>query len=168
MLLQCAYGLHTQHSVFLLTLCCASTLCVPYSPSPLSVQTSTIAISAFRPHKWNAITTKITTSPHHLPLVICCPGLSQLTPYLCLRRHVQFNLTKGVRLKPRNVLGITGTSNLISVIYCVQKPDTRWQTYIDERRLMSQEITVRGIFFPPTPFPICLDLLWLSSSSSSV
>lgn len=104
---------------------------------------------------------KNNNSPQHLSLVICCLSLSQLAPYLCLRRHVQFNLTKGERLKPRNVLGITGTSNLISVIYCVQKPDTGWQRDIDERRLMSQEITVRGLFSPP------LHLLsaWISSDS---
>lgn len=40
--------------------------------------------------------------------------------------RVCFNLTKGVGCKKngeRNVLGITGTSNLISVIYCAQKLD---------------------------------------------
>lgn len=103
---------------------------------------------------------KNNNSPHQLSLVICCPSLSQLTPYLCLCCHVRFNLTKGERLKPRNILGITGTSNLISVIYCVQKPDRRRQKDIDERRLMSQEITVRGI----SP-PLALLSVWISSNS---
>lgn len=53
----------------------------------------------------------------------------------------------------RSILDITGTSNLISVIYCVQKPDTGWQGDIDERRLMSEKITARWIFLPPPAHP---------------
>lgn len=91
--------------------------------------------------------------------MICRPSLSQLVPYLSLRCHVCFNLTKG-RGGGRSILGITGTSNLISVIYCVQKPDTGWQRDIDKRRLMSEEITVRRIF---SPLP--LSSIWISSDS---
>ncbi len=91
--------------------------------------------------------------------MICRPSLSQLVPYLSLRCHVCFNLTKG-RGKKRSILGITGTSNLISVIYCVQKPDTGWQRDIDKQRLMSEEITVRRIFFP-----LPLSSIWISSDS---
>lgn len=86
-------------------------------------------------------------SSQYLSLAICRPSLTQLVPYLSLCCHVCFNLTKGSGGKKISILCITGTSNLISVIYCVQKPDTRWQRDIDEQRLMSEEITARQIFF---------------------
>lgn len=101
---------------------------------------------------------KNNNSSQYLSSVICRPSLSQLAPYLSLHCHVCFNLTKGGRGE-RSVLGITGTSNLISVIYCVQKPDMGWQRDIDERRLMSEEITVRRICPPHPP----LSSSWISS-----
>lgn len=88
---------------------------------------------------------KNNNSSQYLSLTICRLSLSQLVPYLSLCCHVCFNLTKGG--EKISTLCITGTSNLINVIYCVQKPDTGWQRDIDEQRLMSEEITAKWIFF---------------------
>lgn len=56
----------------------------------------------------------------------CAVPPPRLPPPASPCHRVCFNLTKGAGRKKngeRNVLGITGTSNLISVIYCAQKLD---------------------------------------------
>lgn len=154
-------GLHAQHSVIshLPPRLHSHSLC---SPVITLLRRHYPCLQSRSPsRKQNAITTKITTllSTCHCWFVArASVNLHRTFPRTAMSVLIW---QKEGWLKKRNVLGITGTSNLISVIYCVQKLDTGWQRDIDERRLVSEEITVRGIFFPPLP----LLSAWISSVS---